>query len=198
MSRRRQLKALKKALVAKMRGHSSSNLEDRLDPQIYAELLPPGILDLPSKQAVVVIEQQLANQSSQLRNDSEVNASQADTEWEAVDSPGTTSQLSSGVQVSHKRSKTPAIRIEAKRVDLQFLAFPPKSDKLTSLSVRVDMLEILDLIETSTWRKFLAEMRAHDGGIARPQGMPMVRAEYTTFMGAEGAKQNVEHALKVS
>lgn len=43
----------------------------------------------------------------------------------------------------------------------------------SSVIFKIDEISIIDNIKTSTWNKFLTELRPRDGGITRPSGSPM-------------------------
>jgi len=50
--------------------------------------------------------------------------------------------------------------------------------RLSSLQLKTDTLTIIDNIPTSTWKKFLTELRPGEGGMMRPTGAPMVRVKF--------------------
>jgi hypothetical protein len=78
-----------------------------------------------------------------------------------------------------KRSSGPAMEFNVRGVAVQLDVFGPTDETASRLDVRGDSCEIIDGIKTSTWRKFLTELRPSEGGLLRPTGAPMFRAELT-------------------
>lgn len=75
------------------------------------------------------------------------------------------------------RSGAHAIAFDLHDLDLTFDQFPPDAAQLSRLTIRADRFEIVDNMRSSTWLKFLSELRVGDGGVARPTGAPMLRVE---------------------
>ncbi|GAA5970372.1 hypothetical protein JCM11641_001685 [Rhodosporidiobolus odoratus] len=70
-----------------------------------------------------------------------------------------------------------------------------KSHLASKLSVGVSSLDIIDNIKTSTWGKFLTELRVGDGGVVRPTGAPVARLELSTVKPLGGVKEAREELL---
>lgn len=94
------------------------------------------------------------------------------------------------------RSKAFAIEVNVRGLNTSFDSFSetPLSvqSSLTPLprpgsriKVDVSSFDIIDNIKTSTWRKFLTEMRPSDGGLVRATGSPMARIELETMKPVE-------------
>ncbi|KNE94284.1 hypothetical protein PSTG_12310 [Puccinia striiformis f. sp. tritici PST-78] len=60
--------------------------------------------------------------------------------------------------------------------------------RLSSLQLRTDSLTIIDNIPTSTWKKFLTELRPGEGGMMRPTGAPMVRLKFIVIPSARDSR----------
>ena len=82
-------------------------------------------------------------------------------------------------RTQHKlaRSAAHAIAFDLHDLDFSFDQFPPDAAQLSRIAVRADRFEIVDNMRSSTWLKFLSELRVGDGGVARPTGAPMLRVE---------------------
>jgi autophagy-related protein 2 len=75
------------------------------------------------------------------------------------------------------RSKRPQIEIGITGVKVDVDVYGPGESSASKLEVRVGTLEILDHIKTSTWKKFMTEMKADARGNVRETGADMVRVE---------------------
>lgn len=75
------------------------------------------------------------------------------------------------------RSKKPQIEIALERLKAEVDLFPAMSSTASKIHVTVGAMEILDHIKTSTWKKFLTEMKADGRGNVRETGADMVRVE---------------------
>jgi autophagy-related protein 2 len=77
------------------------------------------------------------------------------------------------------RSKKAQMEIDLEAIRLDYDAFAKDSPKSSRLHVTVGSMEILDHIKTSTWKKFLTEMKADSRGNVRETDADMVRVELT-------------------
>ena len=75
------------------------------------------------------------------------------------------------------RSKISSIEINLKEVDLEFDQFLPDDALASRVGFVARDLDIIDNIPTSTWRKFLTEMRSDGQGNFRETDSKMVRVE---------------------
>jgi len=155
--------------------------------------LPPGASELPPRELLVAIDEELAADS---RSDV---VSTAASSWQTLPAGGSSSRRAAPPAVVGKarkrltRSKAFAIEVNLRGLSASFDAYPSSPASLAaSISagateqlaskVQADVaeFEILDNIRTSTWRKFLTELRPNDGGNVRPTGAPMARVEMST------------------
>ncbi|WAR64129.1 hypothetical protein PtB15_16B289 [Puccinia triticina] len=83
-------------------------------------------------------------------------------------------------------------------------ADPSKDDqsndaRITSLHLKTDALTIIDNVPTSTWKKFLTELRPGEGGMMRPTGAPMLRLSFLVTPSARlSARNEAIVKLKIS
>ncbi|KAJ7709834.1 hypothetical protein B0H17DRAFT_915352 [Mycena rosella] len=75
------------------------------------------------------------------------------------------------------RSKTPSIEFQLMGVDAEVDQYHPDEPIVSRTFVTVKDLEILDHIKTSTWKKFLTELRSDSRGNVRETDSNMVRVE---------------------
>lgn len=75
------------------------------------------------------------------------------------------------------RSRNARIEINLVAVRVEFKAFAPGVEVASKLRVRCRDVEILDHIKTSTWKKFLTQMRSDSRGNVREAGSDMVTIE---------------------
>ncbi|GAA5828512.1 hypothetical protein JCM11251_000826 [Rhodosporidiobolus azoricus] len=178
--------------------------------------LPPGARELAPKDLLAAINEEL--------NDSpNSDAVSTTSSWQTF--PGGSGDTSSSarrpapavVGKSRKkltRSRTFAMQINLRGVSASYDAYsvapasspgrsmytsmllPTARSQLASkLAVDVSSLDIIDNIRTSTWRKFLTELRPNDGGQVRATGAPMAKVEMSTVRPIEGVKNAKEEIL---
>ncbi|KAJ6547632.1 hypothetical protein B0H19DRAFT_1221605 [Mycena capillaripes] len=75
------------------------------------------------------------------------------------------------------RSKTPSIEFQLMGLEAEVDQYRPNEPLVSRTFVTVKDLEILDHIKTSTWKKFLTELRSDSRGNVRETDSNMVRAE---------------------
>lgn len=132
--------------------------------------LPPGASELPTGQLLAAINEELDDHSDAVSDTSS---------WQPL----------SGQQASRKptlvgkgrkrltRSRAFAIEVNLVGINASFDSYPSTNQLASRLRAEVSTFEIIDNIRTSTWRKFLTELRASDGGVVRDSGSSMVRFE---------------------
>lgn len=75
------------------------------------------------------------------------------------------------------RSKHPAIQFCFRGIEVENDIYPTESETASRLLVTAKDVEILDHLRTSTWKKFLTQMREDSRGNARETDSSMVRLE---------------------
>ncbi|GAA5939067.1 hypothetical protein JCM3775_002664 [Rhodotorula graminis] len=155
--------------------------------------LPPGASELPPKELLAAIDEELNADS---RSDV---VSTAASSWQTLPAGGSSSRRVAPPAVVGKgrkrltRSKAFAIEVNLRGLGASFDAYPSSPASLaasisagateqlaTKIQADAAEFEIIDNIKTSTWRKFLTELRPNDGGNVRPTGAPMARVEMST------------------
>lgn len=177
--------------------------------------LPPGASDLPPKDLLAAIDQELEDApdtdgQSTIAASGEAGAE--DTSHRGRRAGAARSKAGNG-RGSLTRPTSPAIEINLRGVNTSFESFDPETPHsgrprteadqplplLSRLSLDVAHLEILDNLPSSTWHKFLTELRPSDGGVVRPTATPMARADVSIVRGETGASATAgEVLLKVS
>jgi len=94
------------------------------------------------------------------------------------------------------RSKHARIVISLTQVRVAIEAFGPTSASASSLRLTVEELEILDQIKTSTWKKFLTELRVDGRGNTREADSHMVTLELLSVRPADDVSRE-EYRLRV-
>ncbi|WVQ78252.1 hypothetical protein IAT38_000336 [Cryptococcus sp. DSM 104549] len=87
------------------------------------------------------------------------------------------------------RSKRPQIEIVLTGVKSDVDVFAPDDETSSRVRVTVKEMEILDHIKTSTWKKFLTEMKADSRGNVRETDADMVRVELVGVRLKEGEEE---------
>jgi autophagy-related protein 2 len=95
------------------------------------------------------------------------------------------------------RSKRPQIEIALRGVRAEVDVFGPEDQVASRVNARAKSLEILDHIKTSTWKKFLTEMKADSRGNIRETDADMVRVELVAVRPSLPNTEE-EYRLKVS
>lgn len=78
-----------------------------------------------------------------------------------------------------RRPKSSAIDVKLVGASVHYRKYP-EDDTVpegvaSDLTLNVATFEIIDNLRSSTWHKFLTELRPRDGGLVRPTGSPMVK-----------------------
>ena len=102
--------------------------------------------------------------------------------WQTMPLPGSAEKRSK-VRLRGKRltrSKKPQIEFGLKGLRAEVDQYGAASSTATRLNVNAASFEILDHIKTSTWKKFLTEMKADSRGNVRETDADMLRLEVLT------------------
>lgn len=160
--------------------------------------LPPGASELPTGELLAAINHELEQAS-------DAGGSEATSAWQPIaGSSASAARKRTLVGKARKRltrSRTHAIEVNLRGMKLNFDAYPATNLIASRLRIDVGSFDIIDNIQTSTWRKFLTELRPSDGGIVRESGAAMVRIELDKVRSSEEATEDdldQEIALKVS
>lgn len=100
--------------------------------------------------------------------------------WQSLRTPNPNKSRTRSTRVHGKRltrSKAPSIEFYFMGLQTEFEQYGPKDPLVSRTLVTVKNLEILDHIKTSTWKKFLTELRSDSHGNVRETGSNMVRIE---------------------
>ncbi|GAA5897992.1 Atg2p [Sporobolomyces salmoneus] len=177
--------------------------------------LPPGANEMAPKDLLAAIDEELEQQGGGRDEDA---ASTAASSWQTFPAGGSRSTSAPSkkpaaavVGKSRKkltRSKAFAIEVNVRGLNASFDSFSmsatiPSSTSQPASKIKVDVgsFEILDNIKTSTWRKFLTEMRPSDGGLVRASGSPMAKLEVTTAKPVgkvNSAQEEISMKIKIS
>lgn len=131
--------------------------------------LPPGASELPAPDLLAAIDVELA----------EPAADDDASSWQSLENQPATRKPTRVGKARRRLTRSPALAIEVnlRKVGATFDTYPTKSQLASRVRVDVATFEIIDNIRTSTWRKFLTELRASDGGVVRASEASMVRFE---------------------
>ena len=114
------------------------------------------------------------------------NDASSASSWQTDFPSGNPYQPASGHRPSKKtrlkgkrltRSKKAQMEIDLQSIRLDYDIFAPDSSTASRAHVTVGSMEIFDHIKTSTWKKFLTEMKADSRGNVRETDADMVRVE---------------------
>lgn len=167
--------------------------------------LPPSSRSLTPAQLLNAIDRELDEDvPAAVLNDEASLASS----WQTLPSP---TKERSGSSINNlsplrslKRSRTPALEFTLKDITSRVRKYDTKQEtaddepiRATSLRLNADRVSVIDNIRTSTWKKFLTELRPNDGGVLRPTGAPMLRLNLDMLVSTENLCQE-EALLKVS
>ncbi|GAA5851925.1 hypothetical protein JCM8547_000101 [Rhodosporidiobolus lusitaniae] len=161
--------------------------------------LPPGASELPPKDLLAAINEELDDNS---------DAVSTTSSWQTFGGapPASSTPRRPAPAVVGKarkkltRSRTFAIEINLRNLSASYDTYPSlpssfnpsqslytsmllpssRSQLASKLAANVGAFEIIDNIKTSTWRKFLTELRPSDGGVVRATGAPMAKLEMST------------------
>jgi autophagy-related protein 2 len=94
------------------------------------------------------------------------------------------------------RSRKPQIEITLSGIKADLDLFTKEEETASRLEVTVKSAEILDHIKSSTWKKFLTEMKADSRGNVRETDADMIRVQLVGVRPSVGSE--VENRLRVS
>lgn len=98
-----------------------------------------------------------------------------------------------------RRPRTSAIDVQLAEVSVSYKSYPVAVPLASRLLVNLGDLAVIDNMKTSTWNKFLTELRPRDGGITRPTGAPMVRVMLKMLRAGESSDSTeADLAVKVA
>ena len=192
---RRKLLRVRQMLASGQK--ATSNLEDS-STNLFNSVpigLPAGSDELSDEELAAAIDQELLD-------------SQEDETWETVQGVSTGANQTNETSTSTPRtapiaklklfrSSAAAIEIVLAGVKLSNTSFPITHTTASELRLSSRTFEILDNIETSTWHKFLTELRLGDGGHSRPPDEPMLRVRFAQMRSSRKTTA-LEARLKVS
>ncbi|KAF8317481.1 hypothetical protein DL93DRAFT_2165719 [Clavulina sp. PMI_390] len=141
--------------------------------------LPPEVDDLEGEALLAAIDEQL-------EDDADETASQGS--WQTLDNVRIPSTIGAGVSYQEPprahlhpqrltRSKRPSIEFCFYGLEVENDFYPAQSEMASRLLVTAKDVEILDHLRTSTWKKFLTQMREDSRGNVRETDSSMVRLE---------------------
>jgi hypothetical protein len=176
--------------------------------------LPAGASDLPPKDLLAAIDQELED-SPETDGQSTTAASRQAASEDATQRGRRSASTNAKTGKRRRRLTRPAscaIEINLRGINALFESFdavtqltgqtshdPHQPPLLSRLNLDAAHLEILDNLQSSTWHKFLTELRPSDGGVVRPTGTSMLRVEMSTVRGeADASATQGEILLKVS
>ncbi|KAF8163360.1 hypothetical protein B0H34DRAFT_764867 [Crassisporium funariophilum] len=128
----------------------------------------------------------LAAIDEELRDDLDT-ASQSS--WQSLKPSNSNKPLTRPTRVHGKRltrSRTPSIEFCASGLRAEIDQYQPDNPLVSRTFVTVKDLEILDHIKTSTWKKFLTQLRSDSRGNVRETDSNMVRVELRTVRPVPG------------
>ena len=91
------------------------------------------------------------------------------------------------------RSKKAQIEISLEGIKADLDVFDASAPTASRVGITVGSMEILDHIKTSTWKKFLTEMKSDGRGNMRETGADMVRVELTAVRPSLGPSRARAH-----
>jgi autophagy-related protein 2 len=109
--------------------------------------------------------------------------------WQSLRQPTSNKPHVRSTRVHGKRltrSRTPSMEFSLAGLCAEFDQFKPDDPLVSRTFVTVKDLEILDHIKTSTWKKFLTELRSDSRGNVRETDSNMVRIELTGIRPVQG------------
>ena len=170
---RRRLERIRQFLSS---GQAPDASADEASTMMFGSIqlgLPPGAADLPPAQLLAAINEELNDASETVSNASS---------WQPLSAQSSPSRKSTTTAVTKKRrkltrSRSYAIEINLRGIEASYDTYPEGKQLASRTRVDFESFDIIDNIRSSTWRKFLTELRASDGGVARSSGASMVRFE---------------------
>lgn len=194
---RKRLQKIRQLLATGNPVDARSMEEDLLPTTLFESLhlgLNPPPHDLSAAQLLKVIDNELGKGIT----DSPAEDVESMTgSWQSLAPQSTKDQsgargTSSLAKHRHLNRSTKAmLKVVLSRLQGSFRKFKPDQQhqgmklnpeggdfRLNSLQLKCDSLTIIDNVPTSTWKKFLTELRPSEGGMLRPTGAPMLRFKF--------------------
>lgn len=169
--------------------------------------LPPSTRSLTTAQLLNAIDRELDDPVSVVPNvDASITGS-----WQTLPPPpkersGPTINCFSTLR-NLQRSRHPALEFILNEITCRFRAYDTTQEKTnkdssgssSSLRLKSNQVSVIDNIRTSTWKKFLTELRPNDGGNLRPTGSPMLRFNFDIVVSPDDCqKQEAILKLKIA
>ncbi|SCV67192.1 BQ2448_5838 [Microbotryum intermedium] len=206
---RRRLERIRQLLASGQTADASA--EQQASILVFGSVhlgLSPGAFELPPKELLDAINEELNETSSDIGEEA---STASVSSWQTMPSgPATLNAVpahraaTTAVGKSRKRltrSTSNAIEINLTALSARFDAFGPTESWASRIRIDVNAFELLDNVKTSTWHKFLTELRPVDGGVPRASGTSMARVELNKMrpMGRSvGASEELALKIKVS
>lgn len=208
---RRRLEKIRQLLAS---GQTPDSSVDEASVVMFGSVqlgLPPGSNDLSPKELLAAIDQELGD-GTEVDEQSTIAPSLRPTSEDVTQrSRSTRGRNGQGGRrrrrLTRSTSAAVQLRLHGLSASLDIFEGSDELSRNTStrseaeksrLDVRVAELEIIDNVKTSTWHKFLSELRPSDGGTLRPSNSPMARAEIKAMRGDRGpGNAPTEFLLKV-
>ncbi|SGY39460.1 BQ5605_C003g02224 [Microbotryum silenes-dioicae] len=206
---RRRLERIRQLLASGQTADASA--EQQASVLVFGSVqlgLSPGAFELPPKELLAAINEELNDTSSDVGEEASaasVSSWQTMPSGAATPNIARTSQLArTAVGKSRKRltrSTSHAIEINLTALSARFDAFGATEKWASRIRIDVNAFDILDNVKTSTWRKFLTELRPVDGGVPRASGTSMARVELDKMRPvgrSVGASEELALKIKIS
>lgn len=192
---RRRLEKIRQLLAS---GQTPDASADETSVLMFGSIqlgLPPGSSELTNGQLLVAINEEL---------DDESDAVSSISSWQPLSGQpqSTKPTLVGKSRKKLTRSSTFAIEINLTGIDASFDSYSLSDQLASKIKLDVSNFDIIDNIRTSTWKKFLTELRPSDGGVVRASGTSMIRFEMNKFRSEEhslptAASNGEEISMKV-
>ncbi|KAH9810978.1 hypothetical protein DFH28DRAFT_1063819 [Melampsora americana] len=201
---RKRLQKLRQLLA---KGHSDESTIDEELPSttLFKSVhfgLPSSTRSLTTAQLLDAIDRELDDPIVQ-NDDASITSS-----WQTLPPPpkersGPTINSLSNLR-NLQRSRHPALEFILNEVTFRFRSYDTTKDQTkdketsprNSIRLKSNQVSVIDNIRTSTWKKFLTELRPNDGGNLRPTGSPMLRVNVDLVVSTDDHQKN-EAILKL-
>jgi autophagy-related protein 2 len=217
---RKRLQKIRQLLATGNPADDARSMEEDLGPTTLFKSLHIGGLDsstrgLSTAQLLDAIDDQLGKEAIEPVSDETESMAGS---WQSLNPHPSKDQpyprvvsAPSAKQHHLSRSPLPMLKIVLNRVQGHFRKYyhdrqseeanthESTDCRLSSLQLKTDSLTIIDNIPTSTWKKFLTELRPGEGGMLRPTGAPMARFKLVVTPSArDSALKEAVVKLKIS
>ena len=184
-AKRKQLMKIRQLLAAGQTSEETIADAEQVLLKTAQPGLAPGISDMPADQLLKALESEITEEAAD------------ETDWQTLEAECTPTNAQSKSRPSASFSlNRSACSVEIVLTDLLVtLRDTPIAQVVRRIDLSADRLEILDHIQTSTWSKFLTELRISEGGQVRPSRSPMLR--FALLFTKEGASTTLSQSIKV-